>query len=309
MSTVALACILRPAEPSGKGRVLHNRRTASPPLLEPGLNELFLSLGISNWKPAVAALLLPPMPLIVLVIWGAIWLYRGRVAGWLLLLPACATLWLGSTSAVGEMLTRTLLSPPPALGLDAIAQLKQAQARQPGSIAIVVLGAGQESLAPEYAMSTLPPRAMARLRYGLWLGRETGIPVGYTGGVGYGSSATAPEAETAARIAAQEFGRPLKWVETRSRDTRENANQTVGQLRPLGIRRFVVVTHGWHMPRALRAFEQAGQMSGGGIEVTAAPMALARPVEASWLRWMPSSQGHERVRDVLREWIGRLAGA
>jgi uncharacterized SAM-binding protein YcdF (DUF218 family) len=278
-------------------------------VLEPGLNELFLSLGISTWKPAVAVLLLPPVPWIVLVLWGAIWLYRGRAAGWLLLLPACATLWLGSTSAVGEMLTRTLLSPPPALGLTAMAQLKQAQARQPGSIAIVVLGAGQESLAPEYGMSNLTPRAMARLRYGVWLGRETGIPVGFSGGVGYGSSSSAPEAETAARIAAQEFGRPLKWQEIRSRDTRENANQTIGLLRPQGVRHIIVVTHGWHMPRALRAFEQAGQMSGGGLTITAAPMDLARPVEASWLRWMPSSQGHERVRDVLREWVGQLAGA
>ena len=273
------------------------------------MNELFLSLGISAWKPAVAVLLLPPVPWIVLVLWGAIWLHRGRVAGWLLLLPACATLWLGSTSAVAEMLTRTLLSPPPALGLNAMTQLKQAHARQPGSIAIVVLGAGQESLAPEYGMSNLTPRAMARLRYGLWLGRETGIPVGFSGGVGYGSSSSAPEAETAARIAAQEFGRPLKWQEIRSRDTRENANQTVGLLRPLGVRQIVVVTHGWHMPRALRAFEQAGQMSGGGLTITAAPMDLARPGEASWLRWMPSSQGHERVRDVLREWVGQLAGA
>lgn len=270
---------------------------------------MFLSLGISNWKPAVAVLLLPPVPLIVLVIWGALWLHRGRAAGWLLLLPACATLWLGSTSAVGEMLTRTLLSPPPALGLEGTAQLKQMQARQPGSIAIVVLGGGQESLAPEYAMANLTPRALARLRYGLWLGRETGIPVGFTGGVGYGSAAPSPEAETAARIAAQEMGRPLKWVETRSRDTRENANQTIGLLRPQGVRRIVVVTHAWHMPRALRAFEQAAQTNGGVIQITAAPMGLARPVEAGWLRWMPSSQGQERVRDVLREWVGRLAGA
>lgn len=274
------------------------------------MNELFVTLGLNDWKPLVGALLLPPVPWIVLIGIGAVWLRQQRPVGWLLVLPACASMWLSSTSAVGEMLQRTLLAVPPALTAKDIAALQQAQAKgRTPDTAIVVLGGGRESLAPEYGMSNLTPRALARLRYGVWLGRETGLPLAFSGGVGLGSQGGTPEAEVAARIAAQEFGRPLKWTETRSRDTRENASATVNLLREAGIRHIVLVTHGWHMARALRAFEEAVQQRGGGLRITPAPMGLARPVESAWLRWMPSNDGMLAVRDALREWLGRLAGA
>jgi len=223
--------------------------------------------------------------------------------------PACLGLWLGATSAVGEMLTRTLVAPPPALGATEIARLRQSAAMRPGETAIIVLGGGREALAPEYGVSNLVPRSMERLRYGLWLGRETGLPVGFSGGVGYSASSGTPEAEIAARIAAQDFNRPLKWQEPRSRDTRENASFTVGMLRPMRIKHLIVVTHGWHMARAMRDFEDAVRHSGGGMTVTAAPMGLARPGESPWLRWLPSNDGQDRVRHVLHEWLGRLGGA
>jgi uncharacterized SAM-binding protein YcdF (DUF218 family) len=273
------------------------------------LNELFLSLGISGWKPVVAALVLPPTPWIVLVVWGAIWLRQRRPAGWLFVMLACMGLWFGASTAVGEMLSRTLLAPVPPLGPAELATLKQGVAAKPGETAVVVLGGGRETLAPEYGVSNLAPASLTRLRYGLWLARETGAPVAFAGGVGYGAVGSAPEAEIAARIAAQEFNRPLKWTESRSRDTRENATFTVGLLRPAGIKRIVVVTHGTHMPRAVRAFEEAARNSGGGIEIQAAPMGLSRPSDAPWLRWLPSGDGQQRVREVLREWIGTLAGA
>ena len=195
------------------------------------------------------------------------------------------------------------------LGLDDLARLKKAQASEPGGWAIVVLGAGRETLAPEYTVSSLTPRSLARLRYGLWLSRETGVPVAYSGGVGHGASGTSAEAEIAGRIAAQEFKAPIKWQETSSRDTRENASFTVGLLRAQGVRHLVLVTHGWHMPRARRAFEAAVRSTGADIDLTAAPMGLARPSEVAWLRWMPSIEGQQRVRDALREWLGTLAGA
>lgn len=274
------------------------------------MNELLLSLDLVGWKPLVGALLLPPVPWIALILLGAAWLRQQRPIGWLLVLPACASLWLGSTSAVGEMLQRALLAPPPALTMHELAELKRsAAAARAGDAAIVVLGGGRESLAPEYGVSNLTPRSLARLRYGVWLGRETGLPLAFSGGVGYGVSGTTPEAEIAARIAAQEFGRPLKWIETQSRDTRENAALTVPLLRQAGIRHVVLVTHGWHMARARRAFEEAVRHGGGGMHITAAPMALARPVESPWLRWMPTTDGTIAVREALREWLGLIAGA
>ncbi len=273
------------------------------------VNEFFLSLGISSWKPLIAALLLPPTPWIVLALLGARWLHGQRAAGWLLLLPACLGLWLSSSSAVGDAIVRGVLKPPPALTEPELAALKTANAAKPGEIAIVVLGGGREALAPEYGVSNLGARSVERLRYGVWLSRTTGIPLAFSGGVGHSERGESSEAEIAARIAAQEFNRPLKWVEVQSRDTRENGAYSVGLLRPLGINRIVVVTHGWHMQRALSAFEAELRRSGDGITLTAAPMGLAQVVDTPALRWLPTSEGIVRVRDALRECIGRLAGA
>ena len=44
-----------------------------------------------------------------------------------------------------------------------------------------------------------------------------------------------------------------------SRDTRENAARTLALLKPAGIDHIVLVTHGYHMPRALRAFTRSGR--------------------------------------------------
>ena len=106
------------------------------------------------------------------------------------------------------------------------------------------------------------------------------------------------------RIAATEFGRPLKWVEDNSRDTRENAARTVALLRQQGIKHIVLVTHGWHMPRAIRKFEEAAP----DMRIEPAPMGLARRLEHPALSWIPSSTGAVDVRNILRELLGRLFG-
>ena len=169
-----------------------------------------------------------------------------------------------------------------------------------------MLGGGLEPFAPEYGVSNLYHISLERLRYGVWLSRETGLPLGFSGGVGWAQPEAKPEAQVAAQIAANDFGRPLKWVEDNSRDTHENAARTIALLKPQGIRRIVLVTHGYHMPRALRQFERA---AGGEIAIEAAPMGLARRSDLPSLAWMPSTQGFEDTRNVLRELLGGLVGA
>lgn len=273
------------------------------------MNEILQSLGLSDMKPVLTALLLPPVPWMLMILLGAWWLSRRRPVGWLLVVPACVAMWFSATTAGGEALARAALPPVAALGPNEVAALRQAVTARPGEIAIVVLGSGRESLAPEYGVSNLTPRSVERLRYGLWLSRETGAPVAFSGGVGHAAGGQAAEAEIAARIAKSEFGRPLKWTETTSRDTRENASFTIGLLSPAGVKRVVVVTHGWHMPRAMQAFKAAVARGDSGIEIEAAPMGLAASSDRPLLRWMPSSEGQTRVRDALREWLARLLGA
>jgi uncharacterized SAM-binding protein YcdF (DUF218 family) len=273
----------------------------------PQVNDVFLQLGIESWKPVLSALLLPPVPWLVLALLGARFILWRRGLGWLLVLLSVLGLWLSACSAVGDWLQAHLLSPPPALTADALADLKRAAVR-PG-VAIVVLGGGREARAPEYGVASLSPLSLERLRYGIWLGRETGAPVMFSGGLGHAAQPGATEAEIAAEIAAREFVRPLRWTESKARDTRENAVFTTTLLREQGIRQLVIVTHGWHMPRALRAFKQVADHDKLTWELVPAPMGLGQRVERPALRWMPSSEGFMSVRAVLRERFGLWFGA
>ena len=228
-----------------------------------------------------------------------------RGLGWLLILSSVGMLWLSSCSGFAYALTQFALRPPPALSASRIDELK-AEVRAKKPIAIVVLGGGSETLAPEYAVSSLNADSLERLRYGLWLSRETGIPVAFSGGVGWGQLGSTPEAQIAARIATQEFGHPIKWIEDQSRDTRENAARSVGLLKQAGIERVLLVTHGWHMPRSRRAFEQ---VAAGEMQIEAAPLGVRNrlPQPAVW--WLPSAEGAVKVNHVLHELLGSAFGA
>ncbi len=268
------------------------------------MNELFVTLGIEAWKPTLAALLMPPVPFLLMILVGGRLMYRTRLLAWTLLLTGAVGTWAMSASAVSGALANMLLLPPRALSTSEIGDLKKAP-----KTAILVLGAGRILLAPEYGLSNLKPMSIERLRFGLWLARETGLPVAFSGGVGHGAPEGATEAEIAARIAEREYGRPLKWTETSSRDTNENAARSVTMLRDAGIEHIVLVTHGFHMRRALAAFERAKLRSGVTMEVTAAPMGLDTPHRLTLADWFPSGPGFSETRIVLHEWIGRLAGA
>jgi uncharacterized SAM-binding protein YcdF (DUF218 family) len=271
------------------------------------MNGLFVLFGLQAWKPVIAALLLPPVPLLLLVLIGARMILWRRGWGWLVVLLSVAMLWLSACEGTADWLQQVLSRPPAPLNADDIAELKH-QAKD-GHLAIVVLGGGRQDMAPEYDLSSLHPRSLERLRYGLWLSRQTGIPVAFSGGTGYAQTAGTPEADIAARIAAEEFNRPIKWVENQSRDTRENAAFTMAVLRPAGITKIVLVTHGFHMRRALRDFRDAASHDGDPIEVVPAPMGLGRYEERPMLRWMPCDLGYVLTRNVLRDGIGLLMGA
>jgi uncharacterized SAM-binding protein YcdF (DUF218 family) len=270
------------------------------------VNSLFGQLGLDSWKPLIAALLLPPVPLIALVLVGARLLLPRRGLGWLLIVLAVILLWLSACTGAAQAVLRFALSPPPALGFERIKELRaETQAKKP--LAIVVLGGGVEPYAPEYGVSNLTQDSLLRLRYGLWLSRETGAPVAFSGGVGHAQASDArPEAEVAASIATQDYNRPLRWLEEGSRDTRENAQRSVHLLREAGIDHVLLVTNGWHMPRALRAFREA---AGPAMQIEPAPMGLAKNLLVQPLPWIPSSTGFTDMRHVLHELVGLAAGS
>ncbi len=278
------------------------------------MHSILSLLGIEAWKPALTALVLPPVPLLLALLLGARLMLRRRGWGWFIVLASVGGLWLTACSGFARVIEPLLLTASPPLRPERIAELRAAgksagvDKRSGNSrVAIVVLGGGVEPYAPEYGTSNLSSYSLESLRYGLWLGRETGWPVAFSGGIGWGNRPGTAEADVAARIAIQEYGRPLRWAESESRDTRENAGRSVALMREAGVQHILLVTRGWHMQRAMRLFEEAARSDGMRIE--AAPMGLAAPIEIPVLAWMPSSAGFERVRLVLREWLGRTLGA
>lgn len=264
--------------------------------------------ALTPWKPVLTALLLPPVPWLLLMWIGARRLSRGR-GGWWLVAPALAAMWIGSTAAGATLLAGAIGLHPPPLAAGRVeelgAALRAAPAERP-RIAILVLGGGRELLAPEYGMPNLSADSLLRLRYGVWLARATGAPLAFAGGHGWGQPSGPAEADIAAHIAEREFGLTLRWVENRSRDTRENAHQALAMLRGQGVQHVVLVTHGWHMKRAMRAFEAEAK---GALRIEAAPMGLSSREGDTLVDWLPSTFGQGRVRELLREWLGWWAGA
>ena len=208
---------------------------------------------------------------------------------------ALALLWLASCNGTAVWLARTAV---PQFAPLSLATLKASKAQ-----AIVVLGGGLLPEAPEYGNAQPAAHSASRLRYGLWLGRQSGLPLAFTGGAGWGarqvpSGAEADsEADVAARMALQDYGVTLRWLESQSRDTAENARLLAPMLQRDGVKRIVLVTDAWHMPRAVLAFEHTGLL------VVPAPAGYILPERSDLLEWLPSASGLLASQQVLREWI------
>ncbi len=263
------------------------------------------SSGLGALKPLLAALVLPPVPFIALALAGAgLTRARPRLARGVVVM-ACIGLWLSSCIGVARLIETHWLDEPAPLDATDRGNLKARAAT--GAVAIVVLGGGLDEKAPEYGSANLGKDAYERLRYAVWLSRETGIPILASGGRGWlATSSTDPaEAERTAEIARNEMGTPLRWTETASRDTHENAVNSVAMLQAAGIREIVLVTQGWHMPRALHEF-RAAAVASRQIHVTPATMGQAYPSVSPPFRWMPSDAGFQRTRLACHEVLGAL---
>ena len=253
-------------------------------------------MDASALKPLLTTLALPPVSLLLLALLGLVLSLRQKQAGLTLAIVSVLLLSLLSCHGSAVWLARNAL---PQFAPLPVAQLKARKVQ-----AIVVLGGGVLPQAPEYGQSQPGPHTAARLRYGVRLARQSALPLGFTGGLGWAASGaqTDSEAVVAARVAQQDYGMALRWNEAESRDTAGNARLLAPLLRKDGVQRIALVTDAWHMPRAVAAFERAG------LAVTPAPMGYVLPVESALLEWLPSAQGLQASRQVLREWLALAVG-
>ena len=213
-------------------------------------------------------LILPPASLILLALVGWIVALRYRRIGQTITLLSLITAWLLMLPMTAHWLSWQLQpdQSPPTL----------TQLRASGAKAIIILGAGRDRRIPEnHHQDHISWEAFRRLRHGAYLHRQLNLPILAAGGLS--ADAQLPEAELNAQ-----FSRAI--------------------LADAGIDAIILVTNHLHMPRAQRAFTQAG------FTVTPAPIALGhRPPFLNTVRdLLPSPQAFTISQAVFHEWLGQL---
>lgn len=231
----------------------------------------------------VEIFVLPPAGPLWFAVLGSLMLLRAKTRrlGGVLLAVGLVSLYLLSTPMVQSALVASVDHHPP---------LDPEATDWPAAEAIVVLAAGVQWGSREWDGDAPGSMAVARLRYAAEVHRRTGLPVLVTGYTGDGMKV----------VMERDFGIPVQWIEDRSFDTIQNAEKTARILRREKIGKVYLVTHFWHMPRSVLAFEAVGQ------EVVPAPMGFVGP--------RPDDRLVDRVRPqagpllvsnlIFHEWIG-----
>jgi uncharacterized SAM-binding protein YcdF (DUF218 family) len=235
----------------------------------------------------ISAFLLPPLNLLLIGLIG-LWLWHKRpLLARSLVSLSLVLLWLLSTPYIAESLLQSLEGKPYVNGTHV-----------PKSGAIVLLGGGTYFHAPEFGGDTVGELTLQRVRYAAKLHRETGLPILASGGKPLGNAKS--EAQQMQQVLEQEFKVPTKWTEDASNNTFENARFSKQLLQQEGIQRIYLVTHAWHMPRSLQAFQDAG------FEVIPAPTAFTTRYQLDLLAFVPNAFALRDSRIYFHEVIGLL---
>jgi uncharacterized SAM-binding protein YcdF (DUF218 family) len=233
-------------------------------------------------------LLLPPLLLVLLSLAGAVvLLVSGRRR------PRRGVALLVLAAALGQL----LLATPYVSAALRVSLQRTLPAATPGTApgAIVILSA---EVARSEDGVDIGPLTLERVRTGAELARRTGLPVLVTGGyIGVGEP---PLAALMADALQRDFGLGVRWVEPRAADTAGNARFSAEMLRADGIAAAYVVTHAWHLPRALEAFSRTG------LAAVPAPVRLDRAPEGVASDWIPRADHLAQSWFAIREWLGIL---
>ena len=243
------------------------------------------ALGASkmHWLRLAEALLLPPGCLLLLTFLGLVLLQRRRtVAGTALLAASLLSLYLLATPWVAGLLLGSLDRYPEIPPTELAARAE----------AVVVLGAGIEDGSTDPG-APLSDDSVERLVYGAQLSRRLGLPL-LISGRQIQDSGTA--------LLAERFDLAPRWVEGDSRNTRDNARFSAHLIASSGVRRVYLVTHFYHQPRAVVAFESVG------MEVVPAPMGFSPPAssEPRMAAAVPRLRSLRLSAVAMHELFGRL---
>jgi uncharacterized SAM-binding protein YcdF (DUF218 family) len=245
-----------------------------------------------NLASKLLAPLFDPLALAILLAVCALLAWkRRRLAAWLSIL-SLALLLAFSCDVVARALMRPLEDQSRDSGLDV-----------PSAQAIVVLGGAiRMPSGIHHSAGLIDSSDRLLAAYRLYRGGKAPL-IFCSGGNNpmSGQSGKTAEAVRMARLL-EEWNVPSAaiQVEGESINTRENAIRSYQALAPRGIRRILLVTSAFHMPRAAGAFRKVG------FEVIAAPADF----HAGWeepdilSRWLPRADNLVYSETALHEWLG-----
>ena len=232
-------------------------------------------------KAVGRGLILPPTSSLILILIGAVLIWRRRRFGWPVFVVGFVSLWLLCTPFVAD-------------GLCALAERYPAlnPTKPVNAQAVVVIGGGGErNHAAEYHGGAIgEPIMLERLHLAAFLARNYSLPLAISG--------APPETTGMSATLSRDLGVPPRWIERGSRDTYENAQLSARILLPAGIRRIILVTSSPHEWRAAHEFMAAG------FEVIPAPAGVLDYREGGIFKLIPSPAGLMRSNSAVYELIG-----
>lgn len=213
---------------------------------------------------------------------------------------AAAGLLLRRPALAGAGLAALAILAIPAVGAGLLATLAVGPRPGPPPQAIVILSGDEQEIMRDAARRTeIGPATLERERAGAALARRTHLPILVSGGQIHPWSP--PQAHQMAESLLADFATAVAWRETGSLDTWQNAQGSAAILHPHGIAAVYLVTHAWHMRRALLAFRAAG------LAATPAPAAPWAPPRLTAASLVPSLRGWIMSAIACHEWLGIAA--
>ena len=210
---------------------------------------------------------------------------------------------------VGSIVVLYLLSTPLVTALlmaplQHFPALSEQQIQADSSEAIVVLGAGRKRDARDFNNAdTISTLGLERVRYAAWLKRRTHLPLIVSGGK-VEKNVLLSEAQLMRDVLQKEFLVEVNFMEQESRNTYENALYTAKLLKDIGVTHIFLVSHAWHLRRAVASFEQQG------VSVLAAPTAYYGNekfgTSLAILDFFPNSKALYYSYFALHEYMGYL---
>lgn len=240
---------------------------------------------------AIKLLVLPPGSIVLVAVFALLILRRARKMAVFLLVACIGALYALSIPPVAAALSLGLMRFQP---IEDVADI-------PTTVgAIVVLGGGRHEDTREYGGDTVSSPTLERLRYAARLQRATALPLLLSGGTVFGRLPS--EAELMREALEVDFDVKVEWIETKSRNTAENARYSAEMLREAGVEEVLLVTHGMHMQRSVDRFIEEG------VRVVPAPTISATPVVAvKTIRdVLPQTAAFRNSVAALHEHLGRL---